>query len=282
MTQSEQMQLVLLFAMCEMGGGGRRSEVLQHIQDHGYWYKNDWNDAPGPARPSEMKWRNFFSYERQHLVAAGEMQAGGDGNWLLTEAGAAQLGRLSEQARAMPAGETRIFTLALFQKLFAVQSADAAPEEAAYLARLAAEDLDAPPTALSDAPEVKRAARRTGSRTVYPRDVAVAQRALARAGHRCEADPTHPTFLRRSGRTPYTEPHHLIPLSFTDYFGVNLDREQNIVSLCSHCHNQIHYGTREDVRALLAQLFRPRSEAIRAILGREIDLEALYRIYDVL
>ena len=76
------------------------------------------------------------------------------------------------------------------------------------------------------------------------------------------------------------EPHHLILMAFTDYFGVNLDREQNIFSLCSHCHNQIHYGAREDVRRLLAKLFLSRQQAICGILGRTITLEELYWIYE--
>lgn len=78
------------------------------------------------------------------------------------------------------------------------------------------------------------------------------------------------------------EPHHLIPLSQTDAFEVSLDREQNIVSLCSNCHNQIHYGRKEDVRALLSQLFQARKEPLAAILGQAITLEDLFRIYHVL
>ena len=77
MTQSEQMKLVLLYAMNEIGGGGKRHTVLQYINDNRYWYKNDTNDILGTTRPSELKWRNNFSYERQHLVPAGYMKAGG-------------------------------------------------------------------------------------------------------------------------------------------------------------------------------------------------------------
>ena len=107
-------------------------------------------------------------------------------------------------------------------------------------------------------------------------------RALGRANHLCEVDSSHISFLRRNGHVLYMEPHHLIPVSFTDYFGVNLDREQNIFSLCSNCHNQIHYGRKEDIRNLIAKLFFSRAQEICSILGREISIEDMYRIYGVL
>ncbi len=78
------------------------------------------------------------------------------------------------------------------------------------------------------------------------------------------------------------EPHHLIPMAKTEHFGVSLDREQNIFSLCSNCHNQIHYGTREDVRRIISLLFRKRQREIGSILGRDITLEEIYQIYHVL
>ena len=75
------------------------------------------------------------------------------------------------------------------------------------------------------------------------------------------------------------EPHHLIPIAKTDHFGVSLDREQNIFSLCSNCHNQIHYGKKEDVQRLISKLFLSREQEICSILGRYITLEEIYQIY---
>jgi len=77
------------------------------------------------------------------------------------------------------------------------------------------------------------------------------------------------------------EPHHLIPMSMTDRFDVTLDREQNIFSLCSNCHNQIHYGTKEDIRKLISQLFYSREKEMCSILKEPITLEELYQIYSV-
>lgn len=290
MTQSEQMKLVLLYTMNEIGGGGKRHLVLQHINDNSYWHKNDTNDVRGTTRPSESKWRNNFSYERQHLVADGYMEAGGDGSWIITEKGKGYLSKLIEQARNIPVGEKRLFTLAFYQKLFSAPlstdglALDEKDEEAQYIARIAVEDMDSAsaPDAFSNEPERKRISRISGNRITYPRDPSVAKRALGRANHLCEVNPTHVSFLRRNGHVLYMEPHHLIPISFTDYFGVNLDREQNIFSLCSNCHNQIHYGKKEDVRELAAKLFFSRAQEICSILGREISIEDIYRIYGVL
>lgn len=216
------------------------------------------------------------------------METGGDGNWIITENGKVYLRRLMEQAKNMPAGENRLFTLAFYQKLFSASlSTDnivEGGEEAQYIARMAVEDMDSVslPGAFSNEPERKRTSRISGNRVIYPRDPFVARRALGRANHLCEIDPSHVSFLRRNGHVLYMEPHHLIPISFTDYFGVNLDREQNIFSLCSNCHNQIHYGKKEDVRELIAKLFFSRAQEICSILGREISLEDIYQIYSVL
>lgn len=52
------------------------------------------------------------------------------------------------------------------------------------------------------------------NQNVYIRDVKVALHALANANYSCEIDKEHPTFIRKTSNKNYTEPHHLIPLSF--------------------------------------------------------------------
>ena len=290
MTQLEQMKLVLLYSMNEMGGGGKRHLVLKHINDSNYWYKNDRNDIRGRVRPSEAKWRNNFSYERQHLVDDGYMKAGGDGNWFITESGKGYLTKLINQARNMTSTEKRLFTLSFYQKLLSVYLSpvdnilDEENEEARYITQMALERIntESVPVVFSNEPERKPTSHISGNRIIYPRDPSVARRALGRANHLCEINRDHASFLRRNGHVLYMEPHHLIPISFTDYFGVNLDREPNIFSLCSNCHNQIHYGTKEDVRKLITKLFLSRAREICLILGREISVEEIYRIYGVL
>ena len=110
----------------------------------------------------------------------------------------------------------------------------------------------------------------------YPRDRRVACNALVHAHYLCEIDPMHPTFIRKNSGKPYTEPHHLIPMAFQDQFSVSLDREQNIVSLCSNCHNEIHYG--RDSGKLIEKLFNDRQNVLESI-GIEITQDDLFQMY---
>ena len=73
------------------------------------------------------------------------------------------------------------------------------------------------------------------------RDVKIAADALKRAGYVCEVDPSDRIFIRKNGKG-YTEPHHLIPISKYKDYNYSLDVMENIVSLCSHCHNLLHMG----------------------------------------
>lgn len=92
----------------------------------------------------------------------------------------------------------------------------------------------------------------------------------------CEIDVDHPTFIRKKSNKKYTEPHHLVPMAFSDEFDVSLDVEENIVSLCSNCHNQIHYGKGGD--KLLEKLYAERKEALERV-GIKITLTQLLQMY---
>lgn len=87
------------------------------------------------------------------------------------------------------------------------------------------------------------------------RDGGTAMNALGNANYQCEIDRDHHTFIRKNNNIPYTEPHHLVPMKYADNFLSSIDVEENIVSLCSSCHNQIHYGKgfEEMVKTLFLQ-----------------------------
>ncbi len=101
--------------------------------------------------------------------------------------------------------------------------------------------------------------------------------ALTHANFKCEYDDQHKTFIRKNGN-PYTEPHHLIPISKYRDFQFSVDIMQNIVSLCSHCHNLLHYGRFEDKKPILEKLYNERKEALKEC-GIEITLEQLEAYY---
>ena len=93
-----------------------------------------------------------------------------------------------------------------------------------------------------------------------------------------EVDRNHPTFIRKKSDKPYTEPHHLVPMSFSDAFDVSLDREENIVSLCSNCHNEIHYG--RDAAEIIKKLYTKRKRLLNSV-GIDITLDELYEMYSI-
>ncbi len=111
----------------------------------------------------------------------------------------------------------------------------------------------------------------------YPRSHKISQRALSMANHLCEISPEHETFKRRNCDKNYTEPHHLVPLfAAKDFPGIDLDREQNIISLCSNCHNWLHYG--DNIDTILKPLYDCRKELLKAI-GIDITYDQLKSYY---
>ncbi|SHH24123.1 HNH endonuclease [Clostridium grantii] len=127
-------------------------------------------------------------------------------------------------------------------------------------------------------PKKKQPPTYTNGHRTYPRDRQTAINALTHAHYECEIDIDHPSFIRKKSDKKYTEPHHLVPMAYSDKFDVCLDVEENIVSLCSNCHNQIHYG--RDAKDLLEQLYEERKLALKSV-GIVITLEQLISMYSV-
>lgn len=102
--------------------------------------------------------------------------------------------------------------------------------------------------------------------------------ALDRANYNCEVDKKHPSFIRKSNLKNYTEAHHLIPLEFQCEFNHSLDIPDNIVSLCSNCHNQLHYGINKE--EILKKLYEERKEKLKKN-KIEITFEQLCKFYNL-
>lgn len=116
----------------------------------------------------------------------------------------------------------------------------------------------------------------TSGHKVYPRNRQIARVALQLAHHCCENDPSHESFIRRNSTQKYMEPHHLIPLSESDRFEWSLDVPANIVSLCSNCHNEIHYG--ENAREIIEKLYYLRIDVLKEA-KIEVALDDLLEMY---
>ncbi len=113
----------------------------------------------------------------------------------------------------------------------------------------------------SPIPEQKSPKKEYKGKMLPARNKQKSQNALTLSGYKCEIG-DHETFIRKSNGLPYTEPHHLIPLQFDDLFEYSLDVEANIVSLCSNCHNNIHYGI--NAEGLIRKLWNERESQIHA------------------
>ena len=126
-------------------------------------------------------------------------------------------------------------------------------------------------------PRAKKPPVYKDGKKIYLRNGKVAVNALTHANFKCEVDEHHPTFIRKYSTIPYTEPHHLVPMKYSDQFDVSLDVEENIVSLCSNCHNQLHYG--RDSKEIIKKLYRERKELLKEA-GIELSEEELLEMYE--
>lgn len=113
---------------------------------------------------------------------------------------------------------------------------------------------------------------------VYPRDETAAENALLHAGFKCEYDSAHESFQRKTDGFRYMETHHLIPLKYASDFKYSIDIPENIVSLCSTCHDRIHYGA--DRMVLIEQLWKMRESDLKKA-GVAVTLKKLFEYYDL-
>lgn len=114
---------------------------------------------------------------------------------------------------------------------------------------------------------------------IYKRDKQVALNALNHANYKCENNTSHYCFLRKDQKTPYTEAHHLIPMAYQKDFDNSIDIEENIVSLCSSCHNEIHYGS--NAKTIISKLYKERKKMLED-KNIKITLQTLLSYYNII
>lgn len=128
----------------------------------------------------------------------------------------------------------------------------------------------------SFATQMTTVSKSTG-RTIPKRKPKQAVDSLILADYKCEYNPEDRTFTRKNGKQ-YTEPHHLIPISKYREFDRSLDVKENIVSLCSHCHNLLHYGIYDEKKEIIEKILLDRQEQL-CEYGISISLEQLSVYY---
>lgn len=116
-----------------------------------------------------------------------------------------------------------------------------------------------------------------GNTIRYKTNARIAKTALDLANYACEINHEHTTFISKLGK-PYMEAHHLIPMASQKDFSINIDRIENIVSICPICHSAIHLGDASTRLKLLKKLFEKRKENLKSV-GLNVTFEELFSKY---
>lgn len=116
-----------------------------------------------------------------------------------------------------------------------------------------------------------------GNTIRYKTNARIAKTALHLANYTCEINPEHTTFISKLGK-PYMEAHHLIPMAYQKDFTINIDRIENIVSICPICHSAIHLGDMSTRLELLKKLFDKKEENLKKS-GLNITFGELFSKY---
>lgn len=119
----------------------------------------------------------------------------------------------------------------------------------------------------------------TKSSEKFRRDAVRGRQAIIKAEYKCEVDGRHEFFISSVTGENYVEAHHLVPVEYSDLFnGVNIDVEENIISLCVVCHKKLHHGNLDDIIPILTKLYNERNEGLEK-KGIIITLEELINLY---
>lgn len=111
----------------------------------------------------------------------------------------------------------------------------------------------------------------------YKTNPRIAKTALQLAKFKCEFSIDHITFISKLGHQ-YMEAHHLIPMHAQNDFSVNIDRVENIVSICPICHTGIHLGNTAVRIEYLKKLYDEKISELKSV-GLNISFGELFAKY---
>lgn len=83
-------------------------------------------------------------------------------------------------------------------------------------------------------------------------------------------------FTSKATNQNYIEIHHLIPQEFRNYFDYSIESLANYITLCPHCHRQIHLAVDREREVLITYLYNLRIERLTNV-GLELKLEDLLK-----
>lgn len=103
-----------------------------------------------------------------------------------------------------------------------------------------------------------------------------------KANYKCELESINACkyFTAKKSEKNYLEIHHLIPFEFNNDFEESLDKVENYIALCPHCHKLLHLGVDRERKGVLNYLFNQREEALK---GKNLDIEkdVLFAYYNI-
>jgi len=116
-----------------------------------------------------------------------------------------------------------------------------------------------------------------GNTIRYKTNARISKTALDIANYVCMGNHDHLTFTSKLGKQ-YMEAHHLIPMMAQKDFAINIDRVENIVSICPICHSAIHLDDTATRLELLKKLFDLKEPELKSI-GLNITFGELFSKY---
>ena len=118
----------------------------------------------------------------------------------------------------------------------------------------------------------------SSSKPKYKVNNRIKKTAIEISDYKCNISVEHTTFKNKNNKY-YMEGHHFIPMSAQgDFKDINLDRTENIATLCPNCHRAIHYGNDEERFNVLKKLYQIKIDKLKEI-GIYISLEDLFNRY---
>lgn len=115
----------------------------------------------------------------------------------------------------------------------------------------------------------------------YKKDPKIAKTVLKEKNYKCEyaslCGIEHKTFITKTG-VEFQEGHHLIPMKAQKDFDENLDRPENIISLCPVCHRAIHNACKTEKIKILEALYKERIKKLEEC-NINISFEDLFNKY---
>lgn len=116
-----------------------------------------------------------------------------------------------------------------------------------------------------------------GNTIRYKTNARISKTALDLANYTCLGNTAHHTFTSKLGKQ-YMEAHHLIPMMAQKDFSINIDRVENIISICPICHSAIHLGDEATRLELVKKLYDLKEQELKSV-GINITFGELFSKY---